>query len=100
MVKRSESDLLSLFQQQADSGLSANAFCKEHKLCPKYFSLRKKQLRQGDTAASTSPLFVTAKVTSPTVGKSSMVLSYHGCQLTLPTSMNEVWIANLLKALV
>jgi hypothetical protein len=44
MIKRSESDWKSLFEAHDRSGLSAAAFCREQQLCPKYFSLRKKQL--------------------------------------------------------
>jgi hypothetical protein len=44
MVKRSEEEWRVLFAEQASSGLTARHFCMERKLCPKYFSLRKKQL--------------------------------------------------------
>jgi len=44
MIKRSEQEWQDLFKQQVASGLSAAQFCNIHKLCPKYFSLRKKQL--------------------------------------------------------
>jgi len=54
MIKRSEFQWRELFQQQEQSGLSAAAFCREHSLNPKYFSLRKKQL-------SDQPAFVQVK---------------------------------------
>lgn len=54
MIKRSEAQWRELFRQHKQSGLSAAAFCREHSLCPKYFSLRKKQL--GD-----KPAFVQVK---------------------------------------
>ena len=71
MAKRTHAEWITLFTQQHTSGLSAAAFCRQHKLCPKYFSLRKKQLRwaspQGriDRREVTSA-FVPARVTQPT----------------------------------
>jgi len=44
MKKRSEEQWRELFEQQETSGVSAAVFCKQNDLCPKYFSLRRKQL--------------------------------------------------------
>lgn len=44
MIKGSEVQWRELFQQHDSSGMRAAAFCRQHSLCPKYFSLRKKQL--------------------------------------------------------
>ncbi|MBK8188246.1 MAG: hypothetical protein IPK77_13890 [Cellvibrio sp.] len=38
MIRRSKEQWLSLFQQHADSGLTAAAFCKQHDLDQAYFS--------------------------------------------------------------
>lgn len=57
MIRRSKEQWLSLFQQQTDSGLSAAEFCKQHALCDKHFSLRKKQL----LAANFIPVIVKPK---------------------------------------
>ena len=54
MIKRNEAQWRELFLQHEQSGLSAAVFCREQSLCPKYFSLRKKQL--GD-----KPAFVQVK---------------------------------------
>jgi len=48
MVKRTKSQWRSLFEAHDASGLSASVFCKQNKLCPKYFSLRRKQLLGGE----------------------------------------------------
>ena len=45
MKKRSQAEWQRLFDAHASSGLSAAAFCREQGLCPKYFSLRRKQLQ-------------------------------------------------------
>jgi len=100
MIKRSKEEWQSLFQQQAESDLSINAFCKERGLCASYFSKRRKKLQQSAADTTPSSIFIPTKVSSPSsVGKGAMVLSYQGYDLTLPTSINEVWLANLLKAL-
>ena len=44
MKKRTRAQWLALFVQHDGSGVSATEFCKDKDLCPKYFSLRRKQL--------------------------------------------------------
>ena len=44
MKKRTRDQWQELFTQHNTSGVSAAEFCKQHNLCPKYFSLRRKQL--------------------------------------------------------
>lgn len=44
MVTRTEEEWRNLFETHDGSGLSAAEFCQQNKLCPKYFSLRRKQL--------------------------------------------------------
>lgn len=44
MRRRSKEDWQELILRQAESGLSAQQFCRNHDVCPKYFSIRKKQL--------------------------------------------------------
>jgi hypothetical protein len=51
MIRRSKEQWLVLFQQHADSGLTAAAFCKQHDLDQAYFSLRRTQLCNTDEAA-------------------------------------------------
>lgn len=60
MKKRSQDEWRKLLASHTASGMSARQFCRERQLCPKYFSLRKKQLglREGE-----SP-FVRARLTT------------------------------------
>ncbi len=44
MVIRSKEDWLGLFKKHEASGLSAAQFCRDEKLCTRYFSKRKGQL--------------------------------------------------------
>jgi len=52
MIKRSEAQWFELFEKHERSGLSAAQFCRDENLCPKYFSLRKKQLGWTSTRQS------------------------------------------------
>lgn len=70
MVHRSAKEWRALFGAQARSGLTAAAFCREQGLCPKYFSLRKKELGSGAVVAEVSP-FVRVK---PVVAAASEAL--------------------------
>lgn len=97
MPKRSKEDWLALFQQHDESGLPASQFCQQNNLCPKYFSLRKKQLSWG------SPTFIKVKAPTPLSIKPAAVnaitLSVGDCTLQLPLSISETWLAKMVKAL-
>lgn len=43
MKRRTQEEWRALFQAQTESGLTAAAFCREQGVCPKYFSLRRRQ---------------------------------------------------------
>jgi len=43
-MRRSKEEWRRLFAAHESSGLTAAAFCRDHSLCPKYFSIRKRQL--------------------------------------------------------
>ncbi len=96
MIKRSTEDWLSLFKQQESSGLSQAQFCKEHTMCPKYFSLRKKQLKETPEAV----VFVKAKRMNPSpVITQDIRLYYHGVELLLPSSSPQ-FVAEVVKGLL
>ena len=93
MQKRSESDWQTLIAAQQSSGLSQNQFCKERKLCSKYFSLRKKQL----SGQATPTPFVKGE---PKLAVFSMVvLSYREFQLDL-SGTSPHFIAEVIKGLL
>ena len=66
MIKRSEAQWQALFQHHKASGLSAAEFCRQQSLCPKHFSLRKKQL-------GIKPVFVQVTPSHATTSDSSKV---------------------------
>ena len=81
MNKRSRSQWQALFSAHQQSGLSQSQFCKQHKLCPKYFSLRRKQLNGEPTKATTaSPLI---RLQRPAAEPPSSVVSLHYQGVTL-----------------
>lgn len=41
-ARRSKEDWQELILRQTKSGLSAQQFCRDNDVCPKYFSIRKK----------------------------------------------------------
>ena len=104
-----------MFDEQAHSGLSAKAFCKARKLCPKYFSLRRKQFAlrdEGDTPSITRTqpnAFVQVKRRGVEHAShyshdrddssESVVLDGSFGRLTLPKTVSPDWMASLLRAL-
>ena len=101
MAKRTEQEWRALFQQHDESGLTAAQFCRDNKLCPKYFSLRRKQLVSDKTQVQPSAPFVSARLPAkpPARDKGLITLKYQSCQLQVPLSVNEKWLAGLVKAL-
>ena len=96
-MKRSKEQWLTLIEAQTHSGQSAAQFCQQHGLDDKYFSLRKKQLRQ----ALPEPAFVPATRISdtPPTGKSTFTLSYGRCTLHFDEAPPAAWLATLVQTL-
>jgi len=91
MIKRSEAQWQALFQQHKVSGLSAAEFCRQQSLCPKHFSLRKKQL-------GVKPAFVQVKpsnATNPISSKASEELSRNTHQVCIRLIEFEVPLSGL-----
>jgi cell fate regulator YaaT (PSP1 superfamily) len=98
MIRRSKEQWLSLFQQQTESGLSAAEFCKQHELCDKYFSLRKKQLLVDNFI----PVVVRPqkpKTVSTPEAKTGMQCRLGNCVLQFESLPDAAWVSQLIKAL-
>ncbi len=50
MIRRTPAEWKALIQEQQASGLNQAQFCLKRNICPRYFSLRKKQLITKDKA--------------------------------------------------
>lgn len=108
MQIRSKEQWQQLFAEHTASGLSVRQFCRDKKLCAKYFSLRKKQLKwQG----SVSP-FVRAKLNQPVAHQTAVLppieqnplaqtlLLHHGdCVVQFTQQPEPAFLAQLLLAL-
>lgn len=101
MIKRSPAQWQALFSQQHRSGLSAAAFCRQHKLCPKYFSLRKKQLhwQPADHDNNAKPPATWLPVRSSGPSTASIQIRWQSVQLSLPANVPSRWLAELIKGL-
>jgi len=103
MKKRSNEQWRELFVQHDASGISAAVFCQQHNLCPKYFSLRRKQLTTVDDGMKTS--FVRAQIKQvetrevPGVIAASLTIDCNAGQLVFGTLPQPGWLAQLLRDL-
>ena len=102
MKRRSQEVWHALFQEQATSGLTAAAFCHQQGVCPKYFSLRRRQLL-GESVRKAARTVVSAfiPVALPGSGEAATLELRLGptLQLRVPTSVSPQWLANVLRAL-
>ena len=103
MTKRTIAQWHTLFDNHQASGLNAAAFCRQYKLCPKYFSLRKRQLQwispRATPTAPPSSVFVPAKVATSPPQPKPIKLTWQSVQLSLPGNVSAPWLAQLIKAL-
>ena len=99
MSKRTADQWRELFVTHKESGLSAAAFCREQGLCPKYFSLRRKQLGPVKTTLPSKPAppsFIRAEVSLPDI---PIELTWREARLRLPANVSPDWLSDFLKAL-
>ena len=98
MIRRTQEEWQGLIEQQQNSGLSANQFCKQHQLCAKHFSKRKVALKK----EAVSTLFV--KVNKPvsrthSLSQQSLILKQGEWELRIPSSVSTRWLASLIAEL-
>ena len=103
MIKRTPDQWRALFAAHDESDLTAAAFCREQGLCPKYFSVRRRQLNAGSVPTSkpkaSQPAFT--PVSMPVIPNSPMIeirLS-DGVQLHVPLAVSPQWLGTLLQQL-
>jgi hypothetical protein len=96
MKTRTPAQWHSLFAEQTASGLSIAAFCREHALCSKNFSRRRKQLQKNTTTAPPSFIPVTTKIQNQ-----SPMLEIHHTNLTvkIPLSVSASWLSEFIQQL-
>ena len=101
MKRRSKEDWQELILRQAESGLSAQQFCRDNDVCPKYFSIRKKQL--GLRQSAFVPVLPSKhSVPEPPIAilKSTSLILRHGeCCLHFEAMPDATWLAQLIREL-
>jgi len=99
MKKRTAEEWLVLFAEHEASGLSAAAFCRERGLCPKYFSLRRRQLHDRSAVGAQPAAFVPVSMASPASGVAIEIRLGEGLALRVPVSVSARWLAELVHQL-
>lgn len=101
MKRRSKEDWQELILRQAESGLSAQQFCRNHDVCPKYFSIRKKQLglRQSAFVPVLHSKRANPEIPATTLKSASLILRHGGCCLHVEGMPDSVRLAQFVKEL-
>jgi hypothetical protein len=99
MKRRTQEEWRALFAAQAGSGQTAAAFCLERGVCPKYFSLRRRQLLGRASPRTALAGFV--PVALPRLAEAPMleVRLVTGLQLRVPAGVSAPWLAEFVRAL-
>jgi hypothetical protein len=97
MTKRTKAQWQALIEAHKQSGQMAAAFCREHQINPKYFSLRRRQLADGEVERS--PQFIPVSMTKGTLNERINLRDPSGAVVELPASISPQWLAQLLHAL-
>jgi hypothetical protein len=98
-TRRSQAQWQHLVEQQASSDLNAAAFCRQQGLCRKSF-YRYRKLFNEATSRWVTGRFIQVKARSAPAPTVAMIaLDYRHARLQLPTGIDPVWVADLMKAL-
>jgi hypothetical protein len=96
MKKRTVEEWQTLFAEQLASGLSARQFCVQRQVCPRYFSVRRRQLSGLPPTA-----FVPVRRQAPVAvaDAPATVLLRHGRSTLELGAVSPQWLSQLLVAL-
>ena len=86
-------------QQQSKSGLTITQFCKVNSISPTCF-FKYRKILQATVIADTRTAFVKIQPPKASSSCNTIKIQYQDSTLSLPTTIEPVWIASLLKALV
>ena len=98
-IRRSQSQWQQLVEQQTSSGLNAAAFCRQQGLYRKSFYHNRKMMDGASTQLTTSRFIQLKAKPEPVLAPAKAVLDYRQVRLQLPTGIDPVWVADLMKAL-
>lgn len=94
MTRRTLDDWTKLIEQQAQSGLSILAFCRQHQIPTSNFYKNRHKIEH----LNQTSVFVKAKVTTQSA-QATIHLAFGDTRLTLPQHCEPTWLAELIKAL-
>ena len=97
MTRRTKADWQALVDAHASSGQTATAFCRTHGLNSKYFSMRRRALV--GAPAKLKPKFSPVLLAPVLHSGDIRVECAGGVVLRLPSSVEPMWLAGLLRAL-
>ena len=100
-ARRSKEEWQELILRQTNSGLSAQQFCRDNDVCPKYFSIRKKQLglRQTAFVPVLQSKRIRPEVSTITLKSASLILRHGECCLHFEGIPDSTWLAQLVREL-
>jgi hypothetical protein len=81
------------------SGLTQAEYCRRHALNTKTFSTWIKRCNTSTTPANLPLTLVPVTVSQPTAAKELLLRHASGWQLALPSSIDPVWLASLLRGM-
>jgi len=97
MTRRTQQQWLTLFEEQKVSDLNYTEFANSKNISPKYFSLRRSQLKPTPCQVShTENNFVVAKI-KPVI--SFIHVEHKQSSIKLPTTIPAIWFAQFIQAL-
>jgi len=97
MTQRTQEQWLALIKEQKLSGLTQTKFCEDKGISPKYFSLRRSQLKTGQSMVrSKPPAFVAAKIQPRFDG---IEVVHQRTHLKLPANLSADWLAQFVLKL-
>lgn len=98
MSRRTQEQWLALFDQQKTSGLNYTDFAKSKGISPKYFSLRRSQLKPTTRQVNNkSGNFVEAKVKPNNV--SYILVEHKQSRIKLPSNISVNWLVQFVHQL-
>ena len=95
--RRSKQQWGALLAEQARSGLSVAAFCRDKGITASHFYARRATARQASTPNTTA--FSRAQVVTDSLPATAITINRGPNQLRLPSSVSPQWLAELMMAL-
>jgi len=97
MTIRTQEQWHALVEAQKHSGLTQAKFCEQHDINPKYFSLRKSQLKTTGNIVTTKPSAFVAAQIQPRLDCIEVV--YQRTHLKIPMNLSADWLAQFVQQL-